>query len=164
MLERTRIVKETLSQMIDRREMWNADSIFTACVSGYPQLFNLKEDYEHWELVQYQNNCSAFNDAINKVIKSFKLKVTKNRNDAQLLLGLDIDTEYIQHYYYVETMEGSMYVPVEQLTEEMLINIYQNGKAKEAGQRKWNEEHKMLFKLRFGKNIEDAIKSVSSNN
>lgn len=164
MKQRTIIVRETLSQMIERREIWNADSLFDACVAGYPQLFHLPDDYEHWQLVGYENQVDGFRNAISKTINSFKLKVTKNRNDAQLLLGLDIDTEYILHYYYVETMEGSMYVPVEQLTEEMLINIYLNGKAKEEGQRRWNEEHKMLFKFRFNKNIEDAIKSVSINN
>jgi len=164
MLERTKVAKEILSEILSNRQVWDADDIMNKISEGYPQIFNLSEEYEHWELLSWQNNVSAFHDAINKVVKSFRLKITQKRNDAQLLLGLDIDTEYIQHYYYVEREDGAKYVPVEEITEDELIAIYENGKAKEIGQRKWNLEHAMLFELRFGKKIQDAIKSRKRNN
>lgn len=162
MLESTKIVREILSGFTEERRIWDVEDIMTAINITFPNLFILPDDHNQEQLAGVQNNTKAFREAINKVVKSFKLKVSKSKNDAQLLLGLDIDTEYIQHYYFVEDSEGNgLYVPIEKLTEYEWINIYQNGKAKEHGQRKWNEEHAYVFELKFGKKIEDAIKSAS---
>jgi len=165
MLERTKIIRDILWGFTEERRIWNVDDILNVVYATYPKLFTLDDNYKYYEKVSVENNNSAFRDSINKVVKTFKLKVTKSKNDDQLLLGLDIDTEYIQHYYFVEDNEGNaLYVPIEKLTEYEWINIYQNGKAKEHGQRKWNEEHAYVFELKFGKKIEDAIKSASQYN